>query len=86
MEYILDNKLVDIDRTNAKGFTPLMKAVLANCEAACRLLLSRGADISLLSPTGKTAADYAEKRGNVRIQEMFDRSYEEGSISAAQTV
>ncbi len=70
MELILDENMVDINKT-ASGYTALMKAVLANCEDACRLLLSRGADKGILSPKGKTAAEYAVKRGNPSIVEMF---------------
>lgn len=70
MEYILDNNLIDINRTSA-GFTPLMKAVLANCETAVRLLIERGADTTILSPGAKTAADYAVMRGNEPIKALL---------------
>lgn len=70
LEYILDEGLVDINRM-AGGYTALMKAVLANCKDACRLLLERGADTTLLSAKGKTAADYAMKRGDAEIISML---------------
>ncbi len=70
MKYILDEGLIDINRT-ASGYTALMKAVLANCKEACVLLLERGADITPVSPKGKTAFDYAVKRGNPEILDLF---------------
>ena len=70
MEYILDSGKIDINRM-ADGYTALMKAVLANCREACEMLLERGADCSLISPTGKTAGDYAEKKGNPEIMRLF---------------
>ena len=70
MEYILDRNLIDINQTSA-GYTPLMKAVLANCESAARLLISRGADTGMRSPSGKTASDYAAAHGNEQIKALF---------------
>lgn len=71
MEYILDGGLIDINRTE-DGYTALMKAVLANCEQAVELLLVRGADPEVVSPKGKTAKEYAIKKGNLRILGLFE--------------
>ena len=70
MRYILEEQLIDINRKSS-GYTALMKAVLANCREACALLLEYGADPAPVSPTGKTAADYAAKRGDPQILELF---------------
>lgn len=72
MEYILDEGLIDINKA-ASGYTALMKAVLANCKESCRLLLERGADTMPVSPKGKTAEDYAIKRGDPEIINMFSQ-------------
>ena len=73
MEYILDRNLIDINQTSA-GYTPLMKAVLANRESAARLLISRGADTGMRSPSGKTAAFCGAQRTPMRFRADAMRS------------
>ncbi|MGZ4718577.1 MAG: ankyrin repeat domain-containing protein [Acidimicrobiales bacterium] len=48
-----------VDATQTGGFTPLHEAANRGDEALVTLLLERGADRSLTTDTGQTAADLA---------------------------
>jgi ankyrin repeat protein len=53
----------DINAKDGRGMTPLMLAVATNHQnpAVIRLLLARGADVTVQSKVGETAADWARK-------------------------
>ncbi len=53
----------DINAKDGRGMTPLMLAVATNHQnpAVIRLLLGRGADVTVQSKVGETAADWARK-------------------------
>ena len=53
----------DVNAKDGRGMTPLMMAVATNHQnaAVIRLLLARGADVTLQSKIGETAADWARK-------------------------
>jgi N-acyl-D-amino-acid deacylase len=53
----------DVNARDGRGMTPLMLAVATNHQnpAAIRMLLARGADASVQSKVGETAADWARK-------------------------
>ena len=53
-----------VDSRQSGGFTPLMSAAGAGHEALVDLLLGAGAQPSLPSDDGRTAADLAEERGH----------------------
>lgn len=72
VEYILDEEIIDIDMT-AEGWTPLMRAVLSGSTDVCRILLERGADTEILSPTKQTAYDLAVEKNNTEIIELFEK-------------
>lgn len=54
----------NLNARDAGGMTPLMLAAVKNKPAICKLLLSAGADHSLLDPSGKTALDMALAAGS----------------------
>ncbi len=54
----------DLDARDASGMTPLMLSAARNKSAICKLLLSAGADHSLLDPSGKTAVQIAIAAGS----------------------
>lgn len=49
------------NRKDEEGFTPLMHAVLSDHVPAVRLLMSHGADASLLNSEGRNAASYSRR-------------------------
>ncbi len=57
------NLRVPVDLPDTEGYTPLHRAAMANQEAACKLLLSRGANRSLRTKAGKTAQMIAQEQG-----------------------
>ena len=56
------------------GYTALMAAAGMGSAGACGVLLNYGADPLLKSYKGKTAADYAEEKGNLDIAEILDHA------------
>ena len=54
----------DLDARDVSGMTPLMLCAARNRPAICKLLLSAGADHSLLAPSGKTALEIAIAAGS----------------------
>lgn len=54
----------NLDTRDASGMTPLMLSALRDKPAICKLLLSAGADHSLLDPSGKTALEIAIAAGS----------------------
>ncbi len=65
------NLKVPVDLPDAEGYTPLHKAAMANQEAACRLLLSRGANRSVRTKAGKTAQMIAQEQGFKRLAALL---------------
>lgn len=53
----------DLNARDARGMTPLMLSAARNKPEVCKLLLSAGADYSLLAPSGKTALEIAVAAG-----------------------
>lgn len=74
MNYILERHLIGINRT-AAGYTALMRAVLTNSKEACELLIKHGADMTPVSPKGKTAYDYALWKNNPEILRLFENNF-----------
>ncbi|RNF04956.1 putative 6-phosphofructo-2-kinase/fructose-2,6-biphosphatase [Trypanosoma rangeli] len=59
LQYLLDNKLCDVNKRDYNGCTPLHVAALEGNEVIVRLLLSFGADIMAMDNTGRTPLDWA---------------------------
>jgi ankyrin repeat protein len=55
-----------------KKSSPLIQATLSGCFDLIKLLLERGADVSVKSRRGKTAKDYAEIRGRADMVRLLD--------------
>ncbi len=55
----------DINARDVRGMTPLMLTAARDKPGVCKLLLSAGADHSLLDPSGRTALDIAVSAGSV---------------------
>lgn len=53
----------DLNARDARGMTPLMLSAARNKPEICKLLLSAGADHSLIAPSGKTALEIALAAG-----------------------
>ena len=62
----------DINARDARGMTPLMLSAARNKPAICKLLLSAGADHSLLDPSGKTAVQIAIAAGSLATAEILN--------------
>ncbi len=62
----------DINARDARGMTPLMLSAARNKPAICKLLLSAGADHSLLDPSGKTAVQIAIAAGSLATSEILN--------------
>lgn len=56
---------------DASGLTPLMIAAIHNQQESCTTLLALGADVSLLSASGKTAGELARDHGHLTLAGML---------------
>ena len=69
-ELLLDGKFegcgVGVNVENSIGYTPLILATIYNHEAVVRLLLERGADVTLRTKTGETALTLARNKPAIR--------------------
>jgi len=70
IDYILEQGIIDIN-LETDGMTPLMIAVIGKNTDACRLLLEKGADSSIVSKEGKTAYNYAEESNNEELMDLL---------------
>ena len=70
VELLLDQR-ADPNARQQVGYTPLMGAASAGREDIVLLLLSRGADKSLVSADGKTAADIAREHGHAELAQRL---------------
>ncbi|MCR4691243.1 MAG: ankyrin repeat domain-containing protein [Lachnospiraceae bacterium] len=70
IEYLLSQEIIDIDLVT-DGMTPLMIAVIGKNTQACKMLLEKGADPSIVSREGKTAYDYAKEYNNEELLQVF---------------
>lgn len=61
----------DLNARDSNGLTLLMLSAAKNKPAMCRLLLSAGADDSLLDPTGRTAHAIAIATGSQQAADVF---------------
>lgn len=61
----------DLNARDANGMTPLMLSAVRNKPAICRLLLSAGADPSLVDYSGKTAMSIAIATGSEAVVEAL---------------
>ncbi len=61
----------NLDARDHRGMTPLMLAAIHNRSTICRLLLSAGADTSLVDPSGKTALALAQDAGAVDSESIL---------------
>ncbi|RNF27004.1 putative 6-phosphofructo-2-kinase/fructose-2,6-biphosphatase [Trypanosoma conorhini] len=59
LQYLLENKLCDLNKRDYNGCTPLHVAALEGNEAIVRVLISFGADIMATDNTGRTPLDLA---------------------------
>jgi ankyrin repeat protein len=71
LKAVLATQVLAIDEADVKGLTPLMKAAMNNQEELVRILLAAGASKTLASPNGKTATDFARKRGYQSIVDLL---------------
>ncbi len=49
-----------IDAVDSEGQTPLMLAVVCENEAVVKLLLERGADVTIVNSLGETVRDFPD--------------------------
>ncbi len=71
IEYILEQGIIDVN-LETDGMTPLMIAVIGKNMDACKLLLEKGADPSIVSKEGKTAYDYAKEYNDEELMELLE--------------
>lgn len=69
-EILLDNG-ANIDKQNASGQTPLIKAVIRESENLIDLFLNRNPNTEIKDESRKSALDYANEIGNERIIDML---------------
>ncbi|MNX42613.1 RNA polymerase sigma factor SigA [compost metagenome] len=62
----------DLNARDARGLTPLMLSASRNKPEVCKLLLSAGADQSLLDPSGRTAFEIAVAAGAEATAAILD--------------
>jgi RNA polymerase primary sigma factor len=62
----------DLNARDANGMTPLMLCAVRDKPEICRLLLSAGADLGLLDPSGKTAIEIAIAAGSNATAAVLD--------------
>ena len=76
----------DINARDGRGMTPLMLAVATNNQnpAVIRLLLERGADVTVQSKAAETAADWARKLAGPAGLELLNVSKPPSVIAAVQ--
>lgn len=65
-------RIIEDDR-NGDAFTALMTAAEKGRGAMARFLIERGADPSLRTSSGETAAGFAERAGYLQIAELLRR-------------
>jgi len=63
VNYLLDNNKVGINVIDNKCRTPLMYAVLGECESMVKLLVDKGADVALVDTDGDSANTLATRKG-----------------------
>jgi ankyrin repeat protein len=75
----------DINATDGRGMTPLMLAVATNYQnpAVIRLLLERGADVTVQSKVAETAADWARRLAAPAGLELLKLSRPQPTTAAA---
>jgi quinoprotein dehydrogenase-associated probable ABC transporter substrate-binding protein len=61
----------DVNAQSANGVTPLMIAATHNNPPMIGILIDAGADVSLKNKLGQTAAEVAEKNGNLEAQQAI---------------
>ena len=71
--YMLENNYFNVNIAT-DGYTPLMRAVLAENVEATQLLLDMGADKNIISPNKKSAYDYAKEKNNKELMRLLDAS------------
>nr|CCC89739.1 putative 6-phosphofructo-2-kinase/fructose-2,6-biphosphatase [Trypanosoma congolense IL3000] len=59
LQYLLERKMVDVNRRDYNGCTPLHVAALGGNESVVRVLISFGADITAFDSSGRTPLDWA---------------------------
>lgn len=69
------NRGDDLDARDSSGMTPLMLAASRNKAAICDLLLSAGADPTLMGPTGQNALAMAVEAGAADAIFVFERHF-----------
>ncbi len=72
VDYIVENKIQDVNHISEGGSTPLIVAAQENCEDMCHHLLEIGADKTIKDNEGKTAYDYAVEYGYMKIAEICE--------------
>ena len=68
---LLSQGLIDIDELDRAGQTPLMCAAMNGHVAIARMLVSRGADVSIVSKLGSTALLVAAQQGHAGVTEVM---------------
>lgn len=63
-----------VNRASEGGVTPLIAAGSFGHLEACEVLLEWGADATLQGPMGKSAAEWAEKRGHAAAAELLTKA------------
>jgi ankyrin repeat protein len=69
-EYLLE-KGADINYIDLVGWTPLMECIIDDRPAYARVLIDRGADLSIANKRGVTAPMLANKFGKTEISHMM---------------
>ena len=76
----------NIDRRDRMGDTALMIAAARGRTDICRLLLSKGADPTLINATGKTALGLAEARGHAETARLLSPAGPTSASAQSATV
>ena len=71
---LLVQKDFDPDRTDQFGNTALMYAAERNMYSVADKILQKGGDPTIRQVDGKTAAEIAEKKGNMRIKNLLKKA------------
>ncbi len=71
---LLVTKNFDPDRTDQFGNTALMYAAERNLYSVADKLLEKGCDPTIRQVDGKTAAEIADKKGNIRMKKLLEKA------------
>ena len=68
---LLSGGSIDIDQGTPEGFTPLMIASGFGHSGAVRILLNKGANVSIVGDNGATALHFSTQKGHLATSKML---------------